>query len=424
MFANREPDESTLTPHGIRANPAKLAAIAELPFPTSKKGMQGFLGALNYYSRFIQNMAVYDAVLYQLKDADFADGGDLATAKLAFAELKTKVANAPILRHFDSAREVHIMLFANAWTLIAESPGSAAKNSATVHLDPELLYAHVPQNFVGHVLSFDGSAKTEKNGGYGSCSWILWSLPSWDIVIAASVQLPSPTVNIAEYTGMNNGVMAALDRGLTDLIIVGDSRPAIQQSMGVMACKKEALQLELARHKKRTGQLSSVRYLHILRHYNAAADSLATKALESKMGRVVLSGDRKADLKELNRVSELLYTSPASADSGEPRAEMTVMTRRQACRVHFENEAIKDSAGISQNTGLHVKETNSPNSRTEGLQFESPRAPKRVRRVEDQAEVEVSEGRIPDATDVDPAVVQAERRRPATTQLKVAIKGS
>ncbi|KAE8957322.1 hypothetical protein PR001_g31414 [Phytophthora rubi] len=48
-----------------------MAAIAELPFPKSKKGMQAFLGALNYYNRFIQNMAVYGAVLYQLKDDDF-----------------------------------------------------------------------------------------------------------------------------------------------------------------------------------------------------------------------------------------------------------------------------------------------------------------------------------------------------------------
>ncbi|GMF36837.1 unnamed protein product [Phytophthora fragariaefolia] len=141
VFANGEPDESTLTPvfdrrsfvddicFGgttfedclatlsrllARANPAKLAAIPELPFPTSKTGMQGFLGALNYYSRFIQSMAVYGAVLYQLKDADFADGGDLAAAKSAYAELKANVANAPILRHFGSAKEVHIMLFTNA----------------------------------------------------------------------------------------------------------------------------------------------------------------------------------------------------------------------------------------------------------------------------------------------------------------------
>ncbi|GMF90369.1 unnamed protein product [Phytophthora fragariaefolia] len=211
---------------------------------------------------------------------------------------------------------------------------------------------------------------------------------------------------------MNNGVMAALEEGLTDLIVVGDARLAIQQSMGVMACKKEALQLELARHKKLTDQLSSVRYLHVLRHYNAAADSLATEALENTMGRVVLSSDRKAELKELNRVSEVLYTSTDSADSGESRAEMTVKPRRQTRRVHFEDETHKDSAGISQNTGSHDKEANSPNSRAEGLQFESPRAPRRVRRVEDQAEVEVSEGRIPDATDIDPAVVQAESRRP------------
>ncbi|GMF53883.1 unnamed protein product [Phytophthora fragariaefolia] len=149
--------------------------------------------------------------------------------------------------------------------------------------------------------------------------------------------------------------------------------------MGLMACKKEALQLELAGHKKLTDQLSSVSYLHVLLHYNSAADSLATEALESKMGRVVLSSDRKTELKELNRVSEILYTSTDSVDSGEPKAEITVMTSRQTRRVHFEDEANKDSAGIGQNTGLHDKEANSTNSRTEELQFESPRAPKRVR---------------------------------------------
>ncbi|GMF55638.1 unnamed protein product [Phytophthora fragariaefolia] len=102
---------------------------------------------------------------------------------------------------------------------------------------PELLYARVPADYDGYVLSFDGSAKTEKNGGYGSCSSILWRLPSWDIEIAASAHVPSTTVNIAEYTGMNNGVVAALQRGVSDLIIVGDSRRAIQQSIGVVACK-------------------------------------------------------------------------------------------------------------------------------------------------------------------------------------------
>ncbi|POM59439.1 hypothetical protein PHPALM_31835 [Phytophthora palmivora] len=278
------------------------------------------------------------AVLYQLKDSDFDGNKDLSAAQLAFAELKSRVATAPILHHFDSAKEIHVMLFANDWALSSslmqmhdgklhpvrfcgrvlkenemnyhpaekevlallqllkichtvlagkvlhvstrfstlewvfqstslcgravsfavllppyhlkirrvrerdvdfvqllqasitphslEHIAPPTKNSATVRMDPELLYATVARDYKGHVLSFDGSAKSEKNGGYGSCSWILWRLPEWDIEIAASAYLSSTTVNLAECTGMNNGVKAAINRGVTDLVIVGDSRLA------------------------------------------------------------------------------------------------------------------------------------------------------------------------------------------------------
>ncbi|KAI9994434.1 hypothetical protein PInf_011064 [Phytophthora infestans] len=147
-----------------------------------------------------------------------------------------------------------------------------SKSPATVRMSPELLYARIPADFAGCVLSFDGSAKTAKYGGYGSCSWILWRLPNWDIEIAASAYLSSTTVNIAEYTGMNNGVLAAIDRGITDLIIVGDSRLAIQQSMGVIACKKETLQVELARHKDLTKQLNSRLILSLQKHWKLKLD--------------------------------------------------------------------------------------------------------------------------------------------------------
>ncbi|POM70809.1 Hypothetical protein PHPALM_12700 [Phytophthora palmivora] len=59
-------------------------------------------------------------------------------------------------------------LYGRAESLEHIAPPS--KNSATVRLDPELLYAKLPRHYKGYVLSFDGSAKTEKNGGYGSCS--------------------------------------------------------------------------------------------------------------------------------------------------------------------------------------------------------------------------------------------------------------
>ncbi|OWZ05085.1 hypothetical protein PHMEG_00022895 [Phytophthora megakarya] len=43
-----------VSPEGIRTDPKMMTtAITKLPFPKSKKGMQQFLGSLNYYSRFI-----------------------------------------------------------------------------------------------------------------------------------------------------------------------------------------------------------------------------------------------------------------------------------------------------------------------------------------------------------------------------------
>ncbi|OWY98991.1 hypothetical protein PHMEG_00030094 [Phytophthora megakarya] len=145
MFATNEPYESSLvpvfqrrsfdqsifcqskvdflshevSPEGIRGDPKKMTAITKLPFPKSKKGMQQFLGSLNYYSRFIQDFAVYGAALYQLKEDDFFEGGDFAAAKESFTALQRKVADAPILRHFDAKKEVHIMLYANEWALSA-----------------------------------------------------------------------------------------------------------------------------------------------------------------------------------------------------------------------------------------------------------------------------------------------------------------
>ncbi|KAG3052034.1 hypothetical protein PC121_g17507 [Phytophthora cactorum] len=193
------------------------------------------------------------------------------------------------------------------------------KGSTTIRMDPAMLYARLPSDYRGFVVSFDGSAKTEKYGGYGSCSWVLWSLPEWKIVIAANAYLPSTTVNVAEYTGMNNSVKAAIAHGAEDLVIVGDSRLAIQQSLGVIACRKESLLTLLNIHKELTAQLRSVKYLHVVREYNTTAYLLATEALESKASRVVLAETRKSELVTLNRIQEMIYDSKEDTAEVVPR---------------------------------------------------------------------------------------------------------
>ncbi|OWZ01979.1 hypothetical protein PHMEG_00026541 [Phytophthora megakarya] len=241
--------------------------------------------------RFELILKLFGAALYQLKDDDFEEDGDLTTARRSFDMLKQKVAEAPILRHFDNTKEVHIMLFANEWALsttllqlheaklhpvrfcgrvlkdaemnyhpaekevlalllllktcytqlagrtlhvytrfstlewITKSKslfGGAVqwavllspwhlivqrikenecaftrllpstvtnfvdiddslelvappqKGSPTARINPQLLYTKLPLDDSGLVVYFDGSAKTEKNEGYGSCAWVVW----------------------------------------------------------------------------------------------------------------------------------------------------------------------------------------------------------------------------------------------------------
>ncbi|GMF10183.1 unnamed protein product [Phytophthora lilii] len=138
------------------------------------------------------------------------------------------------------------------------------------------------------------------------CAWILWQLPEWTIVTAASAYLESTTVNQAEYEGMNNGVSAALEHGAENLVIVGDSRLAIQQSLGVVACRKESLLTQLNHHRALAAKFKSVRYLHVVCEYNAAADALASETLENKAP-VNPSTSRQTELAELNRIPEVIY---------------------------------------------------------------------------------------------------------------------
>ncbi|KAE9278908.1 hypothetical protein PR003_g28385 [Phytophthora rubi] len=58
--------------HGLEANPKDLSALTDLPFPGSLRAMQSFLGSLNYYTKFIEDYAIYAAVLYVLREVDFA----------------------------------------------------------------------------------------------------------------------------------------------------------------------------------------------------------------------------------------------------------------------------------------------------------------------------------------------------------------
>ena len=89
-----------ITRAGLYPSEDKLAAIKNWSSPTDVKGVQSFLGFVNYYRRFLTSIAATARPLTALtrKDTPFR------WTKLeheAFDHLKQKISSAPVLRLAD-----------------------------------------------------------------------------------------------------------------------------------------------------------------------------------------------------------------------------------------------------------------------------------------------------------------------------------
>ncbi|POM77629.1 LOW QUALITY PROTEIN: Reverse transcriptase, partial [Phytophthora palmivora] len=316
-----------ISAEGLRATPKIVKGVENLPFLSTLKGVQSFMGSLNYYNKFIEDLPVIAATLYELTDEQIRSGKDLACAREAFELLKRKIVSTPLLRHPDQTRPFVIIPHANPWAasavlgqeydgvihpvrftgrvlndaelryhiaekeviailrvlenfraLVESSPvilvytrypvlkwllTSNSTDGRNVkwglklsHWDleirriqrdedglPAILGAgitprehldEVSENLIpakgrvkppapvsvemleadyqGHVLSFDGAAKTSTR--LGSCGCILWKLPGLNVLEAL---LKDVTVNDAEYCGLNYGLRMALEHGIHEL---------------------------------------------------------------------------------------------------------------------------------------------------------------------------------------------------------------
>ena len=85
---------------GLRVNPSKTEALNHAVEPSNIKELQSFIGGVNYYSKFIPNMASICKPLYSLlkKDVEWCWG---VNQQKAFEALKRKLTSAPILEVYN-----------------------------------------------------------------------------------------------------------------------------------------------------------------------------------------------------------------------------------------------------------------------------------------------------------------------------------
>ena len=90
--------------NGIHCDHMKIAAVKKMPLPSNKKDLLTFLGLAQYYRRFIPNLARMSKPLYEMvkKNANFVYNKD---RKQAFANIKQKLIESPVMAHPDFDKE-------------------------------------------------------------------------------------------------------------------------------------------------------------------------------------------------------------------------------------------------------------------------------------------------------------------------------
>ncbi|KFD68710.1 hypothetical protein M514_19153 [Trichuris suis] len=99
--------------NGIRPAPEKVAAIQNFPRPVAVKQLQRFLGMLNFYRRFIPNLAVLLRPLDALVTSTRGNIVWSRTSLHSFNAAKSALANATFLEHPDPTALLALMVDAS-----------------------------------------------------------------------------------------------------------------------------------------------------------------------------------------------------------------------------------------------------------------------------------------------------------------------
>lgn len=90
---------------GVRPLAEKVEAIKKAPEPTNKKELQSFLGALNFYGRFLKGAAHVLEPLHRLLDKDKVWAWTKTEAE-AYQRAKSLLESSAVLAHYDVSRPI------------------------------------------------------------------------------------------------------------------------------------------------------------------------------------------------------------------------------------------------------------------------------------------------------------------------------
>ncbi len=124
---------------------------------------------------------------------------------------------------------------------------------------------------------FDGGARANPGpAGYG----VYIVDEAGNVVAELSGSLGITTNNIAEYNGLIAALQWAVDHGLKQITIKGDSLLIIEQMRGNYKVKNEGLKPLHLKARLLVMQIGDVRFEHVRREFNKEADRLSNVGMD------------------------------------------------------------------------------------------------------------------------------------------------
>jgi ribonuclease HI len=131
-----------------------------------------------------------------------------------------------------------------------------------------------------YLLQFDGLS--EPNPGTSTAGAVMFYPNSRKVVFEKGEFIEYATNNQAEYTGLIIGIKSAIDLGIKQLLIEGDSKLVILQSEGKWKVKSDNLKSLNKEARDLLTHFDFVAIRHVYRDKNEHADKITNDVLISK----------------------------------------------------------------------------------------------------------------------------------------------
>jgi len=131
-----------------------------------------------------------------------------------------------------------------------------------------------------YLLQFDGLS--EPNPGVSTAGSILFSPGTRSPVVEQGEYIEFATNNQAEYIGLIIGLKSAINLGIKELLIEGDSRLVLFQTEGKWKMHNDGLKPLLEKVNELLTHFTFIALRHIYRKNNKYADKITKNVLKSK----------------------------------------------------------------------------------------------------------------------------------------------